>query len=266
TSSPDTAPRALIITPRPANEVLGALRESLEAQLRQTGADDASVLANCLERVMLSCVFDMDGLWEVLADLDLDRQDARGPPATPREDGCPPCFILVTHFSSLLRGLFAQRERRAAHSAVSRVGDRLGRLSRTLPSGPLVMILNSTTEAEAEAEAEPSTRTAAAAPDPFPPGMFGAPPPRRVRPSFGVVFAQLLDMHLVCWPAPRPDTREGGDREKDHHRTRFVTIVEVLTDDMGVWQRGRGPRPSREQRWTAVDVVAGSVICAMQPA
>ncbi|KAG5927486.1 hypothetical protein E4U42_002196 [Claviceps africana] len=275
-SPPDS--RALIITPRPAGEVLGSLRESLEAQLRQTGEGEGEgegaggcVLAECLERVMLSCVFDMDGLGEVLSDLDRDVQDAEAEAdihethdGQDARGGEPPSLVLITHFSSLLSGLFAQRERRAAHETVSRVGARLGRLSRTLPSGPLVMMLNSATGTGTGTG--PPTRTAA---DPSLQGIFGPRP----RPSFGVVFAQLLDMHLLC---SRATTRHGGTptetvrrrdggQEQDHPGAASVTVVEVLTDDMGVWQGRRGPRPSREQRWTAVHVVAGRVVCAMHP-
>ncbi|KAG6017204.1 hypothetical protein E4U43_002122 [Claviceps pusilla] len=359
TSPLGTQSKALIITPRPAGEVLRSLRESLAAQMQTTGAadsdadNDGRVLANCLERVMLSCVFDMDGLCEVLSDLDdddnaeaeeeaeaeadnhqmeihktreiQDSQDADEeellstvpPPPPPddnsknskrdREKDSMPSFILVTHFSTLLGGLFAQRERQAAHTTVSQVGARLGHLSRNLASSPLIMILNSVTETPATVDRTrksrvhghaqgPSTTTAAAL-DPSLQSIFSPPlldipgynagnMPRRVKPSFGLVFAQLLDMHLLCSRVARTghdgtktdtDTETGGVasergnyNDNDEERgeihgsgTRFVTIVEVLMDDMGVWQGRRGPRPSREQRWTAVDVFRGRVSCAM---
>ncbi|KAG6003125.1 hypothetical protein E4U21_002323 [Claviceps maximensis] len=335
-SSPDTPSRALIITPRPAGEVLRSLRESLDAQQRQMGAessagDDGCVLADCLERVMLSCVFDMDGLLEVLSDVDddddtkseagvekhrmdihetreiQDSQDAEDegevlstpPPddktSRDRKNNSIPSFILITHFSTLLSGLFAQRERQAAHTTVSQVGARLGHLSRNPTSSPLIMMLNSVTEAPAAAERwrkphahaqGPSTNAAATALDPSLQSIFSPPlldmpgynagnMPRRLKPSFGLVFAQLLDMHLLCSRVARMghDQTQTGTGQRDHHRdgagqdghirARFVTVIEVLMDEMGLWQGRRGPRPSREQRWTVVDVVNGRVSCAM---
>ncbi|KAG6003826.1 hypothetical protein E4U54_000627 [Claviceps lovelessii] len=359
TSPLGTQSRALIITPRPAGEVLRSLRESFAAQMQTTGAadsdadNDGRVLADCLDRAMLSCVFDMDGLCEVLSDLDeddnaeaeaeadnhqmemhktreiQDSQDAEEeallstvPPPPPPDDNSKnskrdrkkdsmPSFILITHFSTLLGGLFAQRERQAAHATVSQVGARLGHLSRNLASSPLIMILNSVTEtrdtvdrtrkSRVHGHAQGPSTTTAAALDPSLQSIFSPPlldipgynagnMPRRVKPSFGLVFAQLLDMHLLCSRVARTghdgtktetetETETGGvvsergnDNGNDNDNERgeihgsgasFVTIVEVLMDDMGVWQGRRGPRPSREQRWTAVDVVRGRVSCDM---
>ncbi|KAF7560872.1 hypothetical protein G7046_g3275 [Stylonectria norvegica] len=56
---------ALVVTPRPKGVMLGALRRAVEAQV-----EDGEAARAVLERVMLACVFDVDGLWEVLADLD----------------------------------------------------------------------------------------------------------------------------------------------------------------------------------------------------
>ncbi|KAG5974226.1 hypothetical protein E4U55_008275 [Claviceps digitariae] len=341
-SSPGTQSRALIITPRPVREVLRSLHDSLTAQQQQIGAHSdagnaSGVLANCLERVMLSCVFDMDGLWEVLSDLDdddddkddkdddydyhddddaqaeaqmetddhigvhktreiQDSQDAdeeeellsTTPPPPPdgnnnknrKSDSPPPSFILITHFSTLLNGLFTQRERQAALMTVSQVGARIGHLSRHLASNPLIMILNSVTEIPAsEAALDPSLQSIFSPRVLDIPGYNAGTMPRRMKPSFGLVFTQLLDMHLLCSRVLRTghhgmEARAGGvageqdtnhERRDNHHSgARFVTVVEVLMDEMGVWQGRRGPRPSREQRWTAIDVVRGRVSCAMQ--
>ena len=86
------------------------------------------------------------------------------------------------------------------------------------------------------------------------------------KPSFGLVFAQLLDVHLLCSRVPR--TRADAEVVfAPRHTTpppvavapRFAWVVEVLLDEIGVWDGvGSGrPRRSREQRWGAVDVVDG---------
>ncbi|KAG6043324.1 hypothetical protein E4U17_000998 [Claviceps sp. LM77 group G4] len=339
--------RALIITPRPAAEVLHSLRESLVAQQQpqeQTGGGCS--LEHCLERAMLSCVFDMDGLWEVLSDLSdaeadaepddshkgdqkhemqkqtqtkgteiQDSQDEEETLSAPLNDttttsnnnsnnnnntittitNTTPSFILITHFSTLLSGLFAQRERQAAHSTVSLLSARLNYLSRNLPPNPLIMILNSVTESPGITTArrphQPQTRIhddsrptkikshPSAALDPSLQSIFNAPPsldipgyyytgnlPRRLKPSFGLVFTQLLDLHLLCSRVARTRARDGlpGLQDGEEGDTGgVVTVVEVLMDEMGVWQGKRGVRPRREQRWTAVDVVKGRVCCAM---
>ncbi|KAG6193762.1 hypothetical protein E4U10_003517 [Claviceps purpurea] len=349
--------RALIITPRPAAEVLRSLRESLVAQLQpqeQTGGGCS--LGHCLERVMLSCVFDMDGLWEVLSDLSdaeadaevdeshkgdqnretqlqtqtqtqtkgkgkeiQDSQDEEETLSTPLDDttttkkntdtinttinttttttttiaitNTTPSFILITHFSTLLSGLFAQRERQAAHSTISLLSARLNYLSRNLPPGPLIMILNSVTESpgptRTRIQDDPKPKPTKTKPTPSTPldpslqSIFSAPPPlnipgyhhtgnlpRRLKPSFGLVFTQLLDLHLLCSRVARTRARDGlpvpGLQDGEGHVGNFVTVVEVLMDEMGVWQGRRGVRPRREQRWTAVDVVKGRVCCAME--
>ncbi|KAG5991567.1 hypothetical protein E4U52_003533 [Claviceps spartinae] len=343
--------RALIITPRPAAEVLRSLRESLVAQQQQQQQQQQQTgggcsLGHCLDRVMLSCVFDMDGLWEVLSDLSdaeadaepddshkggqrhemqkqkqtqtqtqtkgkeiQDSQDAEETLSTPLDDttttnttttNTTPSFILITHFSTLLSGLFAQRERQAAHSTVSLLSSRLNYLSRNLSTNPLIMILNSVTESPGMTPARPHqtrtrtrngiqtdakpTKTKLTPPtalDPSLQSIFSAPPPldipgyhytgnlpRRLKPSFGLVFTQLLDLHLLCSQVARTRARnelpglQDSDGEGDAGGV-VVTVVEVLMDEMGVWQGRRGVRPRREQRWTAVDVVKGRVCCAM---
>lgn len=98
------------------------------------------------------------------------------------------------------------------------------------------------------------------------------------KPSFGLVFAQLLDIHILCSRVPR--TRADAEAEAEARamavsgetegvgggggaggpRRRFAWVVEVLLDEIGVWEgtgAGRPRRRSREQRWGAVDVVGG---------
>ncbi|KAM0323169.1 hypothetical protein ACHAQA_009019 [Verticillium albo-atrum] len=87
---------------------------------------------------------------------------------------------------------------------------------------------------------------------------------RRNKPSFGMVFAQILDLHLLCTRVPRgadDAERVFGDAPGE---AKFVWVVEVLLDEIGVWEGKRGPRRSREQRWGAVDVVKGRVVNAFE--
>ncbi|KAI1813160.1 hypothetical protein GGS20DRAFT_554671 [Poronia punctata] len=94
------------------------------------------------------------------------------------------------------------------------------------------------------------------------------------KPSFGAVFAQFLDLHILCTRVPR--TREDAEAAvtpgmKDV--VRYAWVVEVLLDELGAWKGEevmmmmlmdndgvveRPPsRPNREQRWTPVDVRGG---------
>ncbi|KFA48670.1 hypothetical protein S40293_04532 [Stachybotrys chartarum IBT 40293] len=307
--------RALLVTPRPANMILAALRDALraEARARRVAPDAAAgVVADCLDRTMLSCVFDLDGLWEVLAELDRapegpespcseiqDSQDEGGlsplgtesstepKPSSPTKPASTlPHLLVVTHFSALLTSLFTHRDKAAAHTALQLLGSHLRYLSRHLASSPLVIIVNSTTTSSSFAsennnnnnnnssnasagDAAPTHR----APPPLEPtlrSIFNPPPlaapgypadpraARRNKPSFGQVFAQLLDLHLLATRVPR--ARE--DADADAGRGRFVTVVEVLLDEMGLWEGRLGPRRSREQRWGAVCVKDGRIVDA----
>ncbi|GAB0132496.1 hypothetical protein EsDP_00000930 [Epichloe bromicola] len=282
--------KALLVTPRPAAEALRSLRDSLGAQM------PAGDVKACLDRVMLSCVFDMDGLWEVLSDLDQvrggDGQEEEEEPEPEPGSRSPPSIILITHFSALLAALFTQRAREAAHGALALLAAHLRHLSRSLASHPLVVILNSVAGAQQQQQQQQHKKRHGkkAGLDRSLQSIFDSPPlhipgykassgalRRAKKPSFGLVFTQLLDLHLLCSRVARTrddaemsvaaGEREGegdGDGDGDgNRRARFVTVVEVLMDDMGLWQGKRGPRPSREQRWTAVDVVSGRIRCAM---
>lgn len=283
--------KALLVTPRPAAEALRSLRDSLGAQM------PAGDVKACLDRVMLSCVFDMDGLWEVLSDLDDDggggggeEEEEPGSGSSSPAPPPPPSIILITHFSALLAALFTQRAREAAHGALALLGAHLRHLSRSLASHPLVVILNSVAVAQEQQQQQQQKRHGKKGGRPpldrSLQSIFNPPPlhipgykassgalRRAKKPSFGLVFTQLLDLHLLCSRVARTrdDAEMGvaaGERDGDGDgdgstRARFVTVVEVLMDEMGLWQGKRGPRPSREQRWTAVDVVSGRIRCAM---
>ncbi|KAK7420651.1 hypothetical protein QQX98_002646 [Neonectria punicea] len=306
--------RGLVITPKPASAIIGGLRDAVRAELKAGGAAEAEVAARTragLERVMLSCVFDLDGLWEVLADLDkptvggtdeeeekeeakegeeehnkvvvvdeiADSQDEdeddydEPPPPDPQPQPSSrttntntntlPDIIVVTHFSSLLTSLFTHREKSAAHSTLQLLGAHLRDLTRNLPTSPLVLLLNSTSS---------SSSTSAPFVDKKAPldatlrSIFNPPPPpgyvvvahvRRSKPSFGLVFAQLLDLHLLCTRLPR--ARDDAEAAVRGGGVRTAVVVEVLLDEMGLWEGCKGARRDREQRWTVVDVEGARV-------
>ncbi|KAK4137058.1 hypothetical protein BT67DRAFT_440059, partial [Trichocladium antarcticum] len=315
--------RAMVVTTLPANVLLPKLRMALVRQLCAAPGDGVRNLqgrvGECLERIAIARVFDIDGLWEVLGeledtasaadtggpqpdqgattaqkpgtraegggvssqDLDHDAEERLSFPEPPTADpvstGAPaplPDIILITHASSLLNALFTGRDKQAAHDSMLRLAAHLHHFTRaTRLGGPLVMFLNSTT---APAHPDPAAAQDAARParhpEPTLRSIFSPAPPRqaahgylarRSKPSFGMVFAQMLDLHLLCTRVPR--TRAGaaaGDGS-------FAWVVEVLLDEMGMYETGaagergwRWRRSSREQRWAAVDVEDGRVVDA----
>ncbi|KAJ4320531.1 hypothetical protein N0V84_005818 [Fusarium piperis] len=271
--------KGLVVTPKPASVMLTRLKDAVKAELksRGVGGDVARTkLRECLERVMLSCVFDLDGLWEVLADLNKpaeeteeegsqveeiqDSQDDEDEALSPggkgkQQQSTQPGIIVVTHFSSLLTGVFTHRERTAAHSAVQLLGSHLRDLSRNLSSSPLILLLNSTSSSSGPPAAQPKNTPL----DATLRSIFHTPPPgshstRRIKPNYGIVFSQLLDLHLLCTRIPR--TRQDAEAvvQRLGEEVRMVWVVEVLQDEMGVWEGTRGVRKGREQLWTAVEV------------
>ncbi|KAK1585344.1 uncharacterized protein LY79DRAFT_671116 [Colletotrichum navitas] len=106
---------------------------------------------------------------------------------------------------------------------------------------------------------------------------------RRNRPTFGLVFSQLLDLHLLCTRVLRdkedvekvyalaPGPGVGRDDRGFTGAVRYVWVIEVLLDELGVWE-GSLPggavkvRKGREQRWAAVDVKGGRVVDAFEMA
>ncbi|UPK91509.1 hypothetical protein LCI18_002444 [Fusarium solani-melongenae] len=275
--------KGLVVTPKPRNVMLARLKDAVKAELKSqgVGGDGAKAkLRGCLERVMLSCVFDLDGLWEVLADLNKpveeveeeerqveeiqDSQDDDDEALSPRDSRQPPKqhttqpgIIVVTHFSSLLTGIFTHRERSAAHSVMELLGSHLRDLSRNLLSSPLIMLLNSTSSSSGPPTAQPKNTLL----DATLRSIFHTPPPgqgshstRRIKPNYGIVFSQLLDLHLLCTRIPRTMQDAEAAVQRLGEEVRTVWAVEVLQDEIGVWKGTRGARKGREQLWTAVDV------------
>ncbi|KAL6794804.1 hypothetical protein GGI42DRAFT_333170 [Trichoderma sp. SZMC 28013] len=382
-----------IVTPKPPSTVVVLLKNSITAELKARGITAPSEIAaqgrECLDRILLSRVFDMDGLCEVLADLDKavapgaeehvvhkpegddaqstgekttktqakaddvsgdlgddepqrssvvaeiqdsqDEDEALSPSqpletapqpevlhevqkseaATSDEQSkqdstgikdtttatvnnnnnnnstsTTPDIILITHFSSLLTSFFTQRDKSVAHATLRLLASRLRRLSRTLPSNPLILLINSTDSGAASSTTTTAAAAAAAAAHSSEPHSYDIPPPEQPtmqkpsidptlrsifnpasessvhghaggykpnKPTFGLVFTQLLDMHLLCTRAPRPGKAP---------LPRTLTVVEVLLDDIGLWEGKRGLRKRREQRWTVVAPYNGRIINA----
>ncbi|KAJ3955592.1 hypothetical protein N0V92_007887 [Colletotrichum tropicale] len=216
------------------------------------------------------------------------------------EPPAPPDIILITHFSTLMTALFTGRDRPSAHDGLQSLSAFLRYLSRSLSSSPLIMLLNSTSSSKSRTLTEPPPIPPSEAPPPpdessssssskplaatlrsvFNPPQLDIPAyaghaaARRNKPTFGLVFAQLLDLHLLCTKVPR--TREDAERlyappardDGGGGGVRYTWVVEVLLDELGVWEEGAAPgvRRCREQRWTAVDVRAGRVVDAFEGA
>lgn len=375
-----------VITPKPPSTIVVLLKNAITAELKARGVSKSDEIAarrrDCLDRIMLSRVFDMDGLDEVLADLDAtaatpgdgkeeeeiiemqsaeetadmavqpdptaadgdgngnvavsskeekpretsvvaEIQDSQDEDETPSPPPAPiaipqlpqpqsddtnlkdtirttepdnhstpnrqvdsknnddksttttasstPDIILITHFSSLLTSFFTQRDKSAAHTALRLLATHLRRLSRTLPSNPLIILLNSTDSGAHASESHSHENNLNMNPNPLPlpdqqssystayksassstdptlrsifnPAHHASTSYKANKPTFGLVFSQLLDLHLLCTRAPRPSRAAPSS-------LRAVTVVEVLLDETGLWEGERGQRKRREQRWT----------------
>lgn len=231
---------------------------------------------------------------------DQDRRSSSPRRETEPEPPAPPDIILITHFSTLMTALFTGRDRASAHDGLQSLSAFLRYLSRSLSSSPLIMLLNSTSSSKSKTLTEPPPMPPSEAPPPPDersssssskplaatlrsvfnppqldiPGYAGHAAARRNKPTFGLVFAQLLDLHLLCTKVPR--TREDAERlyappdqgDGGGGGVRYTWVVEVLLDELGVWEEGAAPggRRCREQRWTAVDVRAGRVVDAFEGA
>ncbi|KAL8387187.1 hypothetical protein RB595_010095 [Gaeumannomyces hyphopodioides] len=98
-------------------------------------------------------------------------------------------------------------------------------------------------------------------------GGGGAAVTRRNKPVYGLVFTQLLDLHLLATLVPRgPEDAEAAllprGRGDGRRAARYCWVVEVLLDELGVWRGAGRPRVCREQRWGAVEVWGGGVLVA----
>lgn len=224
-------------------------------------------------------------------------------------DSRHPDIVLITHVSTILSSLFRLREKDTAHQTVQLLNSQLRYLSHSPDhGGPLIILLNSTTNSQegiSSTDKSPTPGQGRPSPPPPPPpeainmrgpnrsldptlrSIFNPPPlptaglgymddttlSRRNKPSFGLIFAQMLDMHLLCTRVPRTRAdaealfaaqgQAGDGAIATGGALRYGWVVEVLLDEVGVWEEGEGERrppwgarrASREQRWGAVDVM-----------
>ncbi|KAK0633200.1 hypothetical protein B0T14DRAFT_575048 [Immersiella caudata] len=209
------------------------------------------------------------------------RPRQNNPPRTPLPD-----LILITHTSTLLNTLFTGRDKPTAHEKASLLFSRLHHLTRPPNHGnPLIILLNSTTSPfTPETAAQTSDYLANMARPPMPRETDPSERPRSIieptlrsvfgvgsaasmgrgqvqigKPSFGNVFAKMLDVHMLCTRIPR--VVDGGSS----------WVVEVLLDGLGVYEmEGDGEergvvRRCREQRWGPLEVDgAGRVVAAFR--
>ncbi|KAF6812352.1 hypothetical protein CSOJ01_05223 [Colletotrichum sojae] len=299
-SPPPSSMASMLASPEPlepdgsqVSEALafdGEVSEELEEQLQQAPQEEAPEAIEVVEAPEA-----------IEEDQPAAAQPRSETPARETKHNVHPDIILITHFSALMTALFTRHDRASAHDELHDLSAHLRYLSRNLPSSPLVLVLNSTSApkkpkkedtylkthdaAQDEGgaprpadEGSPSKKRSARPLDPTLRSVFNPPEmdipgyvsrahARRNKPTFGLVFSQLLDLHLLCTRMPR--TQEDVDRlaaaeEEGGERVRYVWIVEVLLDEAGVWEPDTGPgaRRSREQRWAAVDVRAGRVVDA----
>ncbi|GAP93010.1 putative protein involved in assembly of cytochrome oxidase [Rosellinia necatrix] len=192
-----------------------------------------------------------------------------------------PDIILVTHFNTLLAALFTthSNDKTAAHARLQDLATHLRALSRSA-AGPLIMLLNTTTTQTAPAEAphhhyhqhhhqqqQQQQQQTTPPQDATLRSIFAS---RRAgsRPSFGAVFAQLLDLHLLCARVPRTagdaetalalglglglgpadddNNNDDNDDDDDDDVVRYAWIVEALLDEGGAWDWGGGKRGGGE--------------------
>lgn len=277
----------------PTGTVVRMLRDAVVAHAQ--GAARDGLVKEVLGLVSVVRVFDITGLSEVLGELDMPSREAPpgggeeesrvkvrdeipdsddevspspspSPPPLPKEEVSgvsqdPPDIILITHFSTILTTLFTQAEKTAAHNTLRLLSSRLRQLSRTLPSDPLILLSNSTTTSPAADTRGARPDENSRRPDPTLRSVLSAGPHAGAwqKPSFGLVFSQFLDVHLLCTQVPK-GRADAEEMVVGRRRGEEVWVVEVLLDEGGVWEGKRGERSSREGRWGVVDFVGGRVV------
>jgi len=210
-----------------------------------------------------------------------------------------PDIVLVAHMSNLLNALFASRDKQPAHDTMLLLSSQLHSFARSSAmNGPVFMLLNSTISPTSSShdesiigkgmklskQVEPTLCSIFnPAPQSSPlrrhhpcnvPGRFVRDPAQRNKPAFGQVFAQMVDLHLLCTRVPRTKVdaaavaaRPGGGLVE----VSYTWVVEVLLDETGVLERVVADhmgdegwvRRCREQRWAAVDVDQGRIVDAV---
>ncbi|PHH74339.1 hypothetical protein CDD82_4978 [Ophiocordyceps australis] len=249
------AARALVVTTEPRATVADAVRAAVRREAKEVGD---GVERRCLESVLVSCVFDVEGVGEVLDEFrqqrqqdqrrrkevleigdSQDQQDDDQQDDDQDGDNAAPSIVLIARFSCLLAGLFAQRPADAVHAVLNRLGRQMRRVTRG-PGQPLLLLLNSTTGTITTSATANTAATTTAA-------TLRSLLTARCKPAYGLAFSRLLDLHLLASSHPP------------------LTALEVLLDEQGLWCGHGVFRPCREQRSTFVRLVAGRVVDATAP-
>ncbi|KAK0666316.1 hypothetical protein QBC41DRAFT_281105 [Cercophora samala] len=250
----DTTTAALVVTTLPVQSLLPRLREVLVEQLAKRApllltADLNTRVKDCLSRISIARVFDLEGVGEVLEELVLQQRQQQQ-----QQSNCgakPPDVVVVMGMAGLMNNLFSSRpgDKAAAHSYVGELASRLeGVTALGGDGGPLVVLLNSTTT---------TTTTTVVGGDDEGTGrsvfQMERGRGRGSRPAWGRVFDGLVGVHLFCG-------RRGGIAKKGW-------VVEVLGDEVGVYFTTEGgmeeevwTRRNREQRWGVLEGRGGGVV------
>lgn len=217
--------------------MLSRLRHAanLELPLPNNRTSNLRSEKDILRKVKLHTIFDIDGLWQALAeveDLCSTPLPSRQPNDTPKtseleiadsdDEDLPSTFtepitcalksvpgvIIITGLADVLTGLFTQRTRHVAHDLILNLNLQLHRISHSLLSFPLVFLLNSVSRDLTSTQLHHQSR-----------GVSTMLPTRELqlgtehangkrvypsKPRFGPLFMSLLDIHIVC--------EEGGVR------------------------------------------------------
>ncbi len=300
-----------------------------KSELSNCGLDHAQIQDKCrasLDSVLLSVVFDIDGIWQTISELLQPRATVASPSFTTKEGSTSslnperympaaeiqdsededlsqsvghdrissqdelgalshdahderspvirlPEIIVVTHFSTLLTSLFARREKTAAHKSLALLRARLRGLSSSASTSPLLLLVNSTTDEATNKHKEPTAdfsgptvgnkRT-----EPTLRSIFSSVRGLRPsRPSFGGVFNQFLDLHLLCTDisnyqaTPSCSLEKAEESANSDYQRRSPTLVEVLQDNVGL-DSPPVHQHHREQRWAVLEVSNHQIVNA----
>lgn len=183
--------RAAIITRHAAPFILSQLQSRIRLEIeRQLLSEDirATTESQCLDRVSIHTIFDVDGLWQTLASLEAatvqdapahqfsqGRQESKkgeeilasdasedlssqcsnletGHIRRVDEPSDSPAVIIITSFANLLDGLYIQRPRPLAHDLMLMLNMSIRRLSRNSTHLPLIFLLNDTQSSKKQPE------------------------------------------------------------------------------------------------------------------
>lgn len=325
--------RGLVITPKPLAPMSGLIMDIIKSELSRSGRDLSDISRQCLaalDSVMLSLVFDVDGLWQTLSDLeppagtsittstpseaapetkikplngspeseirDSDDEELsqtadhtcaisqchtrnlsrKSPSIEPPPITSVPDIIVITHFSTLLTSLFATREKSAAHKSLALLKALLRRLSTTVDTNSLIILLNCNISDSNEAQrvAEGSSLSFSVANDTklndstFRSVFSMGPSSRSIRPRFGTVFSQFLDLHISCTrfvtqQAVLPHRYHGtlSTASEKLGSYRNLALIEILQDDVKADEPSDTGR-NREQRWALLELANHLIVNA----